>query len=170
MLDIENLKPSIVLQAMITGLKKSKDDPNFIVEMSAFGYVKNKLCYGCCATVALAEMFGQGKSASELMLSYDLKVRSEKLYSYLSDHVYANLSSVIELEPSRVQGSLPINLQRLEISVEYARIGHVSSLIEILTGELNESFDDRWNLGNGNWEEKLPIVEATIAEMIAAGY
>ena len=166
MLDTANLKASIVLKAMVKGLLKSKNDPDFTVAMGTFGHVRDygSLCCGCCAAVALTEMFGDGKSASEMMLGY-AKTRSDQPNSG-----YAPLSNVLQLEPSSGQDSLPINLKKFERAIDYARKGAVSSLIEFLTGELNESFDYRWHLDNQNWEECIPIVEATIAEMAAAGY
>ena len=134
--------------------------------MTTYGYVRNKLCYGCAATVTLAEMFGKGQSASEMMLSSShVKARVDRL-----EFVPAYLSQIIELESSNVQNSLPISLRKFEKSVEYARTGEVSVLIEVLTGEVNKSFDGRWYLDDEDWEEKVHVVEATIAEMAAAGY
>ena len=164
MLDFENLKASDVLQAMVTGLQKSKNDPDFVVKMETFGKVKNNLCYGCCATLTLAEMFGKGQSASELMLGF-IKTSVDD-----SGFAYAFLSDVIPLEPLIAQDSLPITLENLEEAVDKARMGSVSWLIRLLTGKKNASFDRRWYLRSDNWEEKLPDVEVTIAEMIAAGY
>ena len=164
MLDTKNLKTSTVLQAMVTGLLKSKDDPNFVVKMSTFGHVKEQLCYGCCATLALAEMFGEGLSASELMLGH-FRTQSDQ-----SDSIEAYLSDVLQLEPSSGQDPLSIDLEDLESLVDSVRLGDVSFLIKFLTGIDNESFDDRWLLEDEDWEEQLPVVESTIAEMIAAGY
>ena len=165
MLDFASLKASDVLQAMVSGLLKSKDDPLFEVNMGTFGTVKKEICYGCCATVALAEIFGKGKSASEMMLAY-VKTLNEQ-----PDFIDAYLSNVIELEPSSVQGSLTLDeLENLECSVNYARVGYVSQLIKVLTGEIHESFNCRWCLDSHNWEKQLPVVQATIAEMIKAGY
>ena len=165
------LKASTVLQAMVTGLLKSKDNSNFVLKMRTFGYVENKLCYGCCATLALAEMFGKGRSASEMMLGYAENQPDWPKY------VYAYLSDVIKLEPLDVQDPSPIDilehlnqLKYLERAVDLARQGEVSRLIGLLIGELNESFNDRWDLEDEDWEEQLPVVESTIAEMIAAGY
>ena len=159
------LKPSIVLQAMVTGLLNSKNDPKFTVDMDYFGYVKEQLCYGCAATVTLVEMFGNGKSASELMLGH-ANAQVEQ-----SNSIDAHLSDVLKLEPSIGQDSLPDNLKDFENAVDSARRGRVSWLIEFLTGEPDKlSFNSRWELGDHNWEDQLPIVEATIAEMIAAGY
>ena len=164
MLDLENLKASIILKAMVAGLLKSKNDTGFVVEMTTYGGVENNLCYGCAATVTLAEMFGGKRSASEMMLGY-VKAPTDR-----TDFAYAYLSEVISLESSSVQESLPITLRSLERAVNNARQGEISVLIELLTGEVNESFDYRWSLGSINWEEKLPDVEATIAEMEVAGY
>ena len=162
MLDTASLKASIVLQAMVTGLLKSKDNPDFILRMTTYGFVKNNLCYGCCATVALAEMFGEGKLASEMMIGF-----ADVLSSNITE---AHLSDVLQLDPSSVQGSLPIDLKYLERGVDSARLGYVSSLIGFFRGEVNESFDYRWELNSDNWEEQIPDVERTIAEMAAAGY
>ena len=162
MLNETELKASIVLQAMVSGLLKSKDDPNFIVEMKAYGYVKKNLCYGCCSTVTLAEMFGKGQLASELM--FDIAKHQPSLSPGFC------LSSVLQLEPSSGQDSLPIDLRSLERTVDSARKGGVSSLIAFFTGEINGSFDYRWLLEDDNWEEQLPIVEETIAEMREVGY
>ena len=164
MLNETQLKASVVLQAMVTGLLKSKDDPNFTVTMATYGTVKNKLCYGCCATLALAEMFGEGQLASELMLS------NVSPQFNPSHPVYFYLSSVLQFDASNGQDSFPIDLRDLERAVNNTRKGHVSELIEFLTGEVNESFDRRWNLNDHDWEEQLPEIERTIAEMIAAGY
>ena len=158
MLNGTELKTSTVLQAMVTGLLKSKDDRNFTVDMSTFGTVENQLCYGCCATVALAEMFGRGRSISEIMLKY-----REEFYPEAdrptSASAYAYLSSYLQLQ-----------LKSLEDAINSARLGDVSELIAFLTSEVNKSFDDRWILCTENWEEQLSNVKATIAEMIAAGY
>ena len=164
MLNGTELKASIVLQAMVTGLLKAKNDSNFVVKMRTYGYVKDQLCYGCAATLTLVEMFGEGRSASELMLGY---VNTPVAQPHL---VEAHLSDVLQLEPLEVQDSSPINLKKLERAIDSARTGKVSLLIGILTGRYDESFDDRWNLEDDNWEKCIPIVEVTIAEMIAAGY
>ena len=164
MLDIASLKASIVLQAMVAGLLKSKDDPNFTFEIGTYGYVKEQLCYGCGATLALAELFGNGQLASELMLAY-AKTPTDR-----SGFAYAYLSDVIRSEPSSVQDSLPIDLRNLEVVVEDARAGVVSWLIGFFTGRYEMSFDGRWCLDDRSWEEQIPVVEATIAEMAAAGY
>ena len=165
MLGIASLKPSIVLQAMVTGLLKSKDDPNFVVKMETFGSIENKLCYGCCATLALAEMFGEGRSASELMLGH-FSTQSNR-----SDFAYAHLPDVLQFKPSSTQDSLPIgDLKKLERAVDFARLGEVLALIKFLTGDFDESFDGRWKLNDEDWEEQIPIIKATIAEMAAAGY
>ena len=154
MLDIASLKASDVLQAMVTGLLKSDSDPLFRVNMGTYGEVKHEICYGCCSTLVLAEMFGKGKLASEIMLGY----------SNDSGFTDTPLSQVFELE------SFSTNLKKLERVVNNARSGYVSRLIEFLTGEFNESFDGRWELRTDDWKEQLPVVEATIVEMIAAGY
>ena len=168
MLEMSSLKPSIVLSAMVVGLLKSKDDPNFVVKMETFGKVKNNLCYGCCATLTLAEMFGKGKSASELMLGYAKTRFNHANSAYLPD---THLSDVIALEPSSTQDSFSIDeLYDLEQAVDSVRAGDVSPLIEFLTGEFNTSFDRRWFLTNQDWEAQLPEVKKTIAEMAAAGY
>ena len=161
------LKTSTVLQAMVTGLLKSKDDRNFTVDMSTFGTVENQLCYGCCATVALAEMFGRGRSVSEIMLKYREEFHPE---ADRPTSAYAYLSSYLQLELSSAQDSLPIDIKSLEDAINSARLGDVSELIAFLTSEVNKSFDDRWILCTENWEEQLSNVKATIAEMIAAGY
>jgi hypothetical protein len=158
------LKASDVLQAMVTGLLKSEDNPNFIVKMTAYGYVEGELCYGCCATLALAEMFGEGKSVSELMFDY------AKAHAYRQNFVYAHLSDVIQSEPSSGQDSLPIDFKKIESLVDSVRLGDVSPLIKFLTGKDDESFDDRWYLNDRNWKECIPTIKATIVEMIAAGY
>ena len=163
MLEMSDLKASIVLQALVSGLLKSKADSNFTLEMGTYGTVKEGICYGCCATVALAEIFGKGKLASEIMLAY-AKTPTDR-----SDFLYAKLSYSLPLET--VQDSLLVSkLHNLEYAIDKARMGGVSLLIHFLTGEANTSFDGRWNLNDHDWEEQLPVVEATIAQMIAAGY
>ena len=170
MLDFASLKASDVLQAMVTGLLKSDSDPLFRVDMGTFGEVKHEICYGCCSTLVLAEMFGKGKLASEIMLGYsnDSGFTDTPLSKVLqaddSGFTDTPLSQVFELE------SFSTNLKKLERVVNNARLGYVSRLIEFLTGEFNESFDGRWELRTDDWKEQLPIVEATIAEMIKAGY
>ena len=158
------LKPSIVLSAMVAGLLKSEDDPLFRVDMGTFGEVLREICYGCAATLTLAEMFGKGKSASEMMLGH------VKAHPNRSEGFEAVLSDVIKSDASIPQDSLPVDLSELEFAVNNARIGYVSVLIEILTGKKDSSFDDQWHLGSENWKGQLPVVEATIAEMIKAGY
>ena len=165
MLNGTELKASTVLQAMVEGLLKSKDDPKFTVEMGTFGHVKNQLCYGCAATLTLTEMFGDGRPASEIMLSY-AKTPINPL-----EYVEARLSDVLPLNPSSTQDSLPTyELCDLERAIDDVRTGEVSSLIYFLTGRYDEPFDGRWKLGDENWEEQIPEIERTIAEMIAAGY
>ena len=155
MLDPKNLKPSTVLEAMINGLLKSKTDPLFVIDMSSYGHVEKNFCYGCCASVALVDMFGGGKSPSELMLPY----------SHAKSARYTNISNVIELNST----PMPINLEELEIAIDSARRGEVSILIRFLTGVVNRSFDRWWNLENHNWEEQLPKVKLAIARMIDTG-
>ena len=168
MLDFASLKASDVLQAMVTGLLKSDADPLFEVNMGTYGKVQEKICYGCCATLTLAEMFGKGKSASEMMLAY-----AKTLQRDYADYAYTPLSNVLHLKSFSVKGFFPIDLRSLEQAVDSARKGKVSVLIELLTGEFNESFesfDGRWELDNCDWEEFIPTIEATIAEMAIAGY
>ena len=168
MLEMSSLKPSIVLSAMVTGLLKSKNDPLFEVDMGTFGKVGKEICYGCCATLTLAEMFGKGKSASELMLGYAKTHFNHPNSAHLPD---THLSNVIALEPSSTQNSFSIDeLYELEQAVNSVRLGFVSPLIKFLAGEFNTSFDRRWFLTNQNWENCIPEIEATIAEMIKAGY
>ena len=163
MLEMSSLKPSTVLSAMVVGLLKSKDDRLFEVDMGTFGKVEEEICYGCCATLTLAEMFGKGKLVSELMLDY---VRTHPHRSHS-----AQLSTVIALEPSRTKDSFSIDqLYDLEQAVNSVRLGFVAPLIKLLTGEVNSSFNGRWSLNNENWEKRLPIVADTIAEMATAGY
>lgn len=180
MLDPKNLKPSTVLEAMINGLLKSKADPLFVIDMSSYGHVEeNDFCYGCCASVALVDMFGGGKSPSELMLAY----------SHAKSARYTNISNVIELNSiyqstlleygeidTKISNAIelnsnstPINLEELEIAIDGARRGEVSILIRFLTGVVNRSFDRWWNLENHNWEEQLPKVKLAIARMIDTG-
>jgi hypothetical protein len=173
MLELSSLKSSTVLSAMVTGLLKAKNDSRFTVEMASFGHVENNLCYGCAATLALAEMYGKGQLISDMMLAY-AKTQADQpsafVYARLSD-VCTHLSDVLSLDPSSTQDFLSINeLYDLENAVDKARTGRISWLIKFLTGEENTSFDKRWILETDNWEEQLPKVEATIAEMAAAGY
>ena len=154
MLDIASLKASDVLQAMVTGLLKSDSDPLFRVNMGTYGEVKHEICYGCCSTLVLAEMFGEGKLASEIMLGY----------SNDSGFTDTPLSQVFELE------SFSTNFKKLERVVNSARRGYVSWLIYFLTGKQDNSFNGRWFLKTDDWKEQLPIVERTIVEMIAAGF
>lgn len=163
MLSPEILKASTVLKAMVESLLKSKNDPRFTVEMKSFGHIRNEVCYGCAATVTLMELFGGGKSASELMIDH------AKTQTYESGIAYVHFSDVVRLDPPVFQNSRTIVLEDLEDAVDYARKGGVSWLIEYLTGEQNQSFDSRWILEDQNWEEQIPEIKKTITEMIAAG-
>ena len=175
MLDIASLKPSHVLQAMVNGLLKTKSDPLFEVDMGTFGTVKKEICYGCGASVALAEMFGKGQSASELMRNLvalgetppidPLGLSSGPYFSTpLSDCIDLNPSDREKLETGETY------LYKLERAVNSARLGAVSRLIEMLLNKTEESFDDRWFLGTDSWERQLPEVEKTIAEMRKVDY
>jgi hypothetical protein len=152
MLDPKNLKPSTVLEAMINGLLKSKTDPLFTIDMDSYGHIEDGICYGCVASVALADMFGAGQSASELMFAYSLRRAAR----------YTNLSNIIEF-------STPMDLEELEMAVDSARKGEVSKLIQFLTGEVNRSFDRFWHLENHNWEQQLPKIRLMITRMVAVG-
>jgi hypothetical protein len=178
MLDVANLKPSDVLQAMVNGLLKTKSDPLFEVDMGTFGMVKQEICYGCGASVALAEMFGTGQSASELMRNLVALGETPPIDPLgLSSGPYFStpLSDCIDLKPSYREKleSIGTDLYKLERVVNNVRLGDVTLLICLLLNKTDESFDDfddRWSLGTDNWEKQLPEVEKTIAEMREAGY
>jgi hypothetical protein len=163
------LKPSIVLSAMVTGLLKSKVDANFRVKMETFGTVENSLCYGCAATLTLAEIFGEGSLASEMMINYAKTQACQRGYDEVS-FSDVNLPDVIRSETLNAQDSWSVDIEHLECALDSARRGNATQLIAFCTGEENTSFDHRWLLETDNWEEQIPKIEATIAEMIAAGY
>jgi hypothetical protein len=176
MLNPEMLKPSTVLAAMVSGAIKSRNDPHFTAAMKEvsrgqtipFDEIYNKCIYNkCIVTVTLVEIFGQGKSPSELMLDYS------KTPSNQSNFMEAYLRNVIELDPLSIKDSLSINkLEILEQGIDLAQVGEVSELIDLLTGELTqetESFDGRWSLEDENWEEQISVVQSTIVDMIAIG-
>lgn len=179
MLNPEMLSPSTVLAAMVRGLKKSKSDPNFVVKMDTYGSVEKKIemCYGCCATLALVEVFGEGQLPSKIMLAYVenayVDAEGEKMYSpniYQTNIVKVLLSDDLKLEISNNQEIWSIKkLKHFEDEIDAARLGCVSSLIQFFGGEVNKSFDYLWELNSNNWEEQLHIVEKTIVEMIAVG-
>lgn len=52
---LTELKPSVVIRAMINGLRKQ----HVKVKMSVFGYYEDGVCFGCAATNALCEIKGE---------------------------------------------------------------------------------------------------------------
>jgi hypothetical protein len=54
----DTYKPSELLQAMVDGLMRHKDLPDFKVDMETFGRAEDDICYGCAATCALSELMG----------------------------------------------------------------------------------------------------------------
>jgi hypothetical protein len=164
MLIPEMLIPSTVLSSMVEGLKKSKDDPLFKVDMYTLGEVRNGICYGGCSEVTLAELYGEGALVSELILRSQEVNKLSNLPEWCT---YASLSNVLSV-PLRLPSFLNIDLRSLETVVYEAGRGSVSPLIKLLTGEVNESFNGRWHLKEDDWEKQLPIIQETIIEMIPA--
>jgi hypothetical protein len=179
-MNFKTLRPSTVLAAMVEGLKESKSDPHFFPYMSLNEYVEGCICYGSPQSVALAKMFGAGKSASELMLSH----------AETGNHRFIRMSAILSTDDFSYD-----HLSTLEHTIDFARRGEVSCLISSLSylkdkkpnelgffdakwdfmsdkwkvDDLNYSFDTRWYLKEDNWEKQLPIVQETSVEMIAAG-
>jgi hypothetical protein len=161
MLNPEMLKTSTVLAAMAKGLKKSKSDLRFELDIMSCGKVTNEMCYGCTALVTFVEMFGQGKTPSEVMIAY-AKTRENEL-----ERVNVGPAEALNLDRSRSESEFYNTLAHV---IESAQKGNVSHLIGFFTGSFDScSFDSRWNLKNDNWEGQLPLVESTILEIIAVG-
>jgi len=51
-----NGKISVAIQAMIDGLEKQSQRPDFRVDMLSYSYTSNRLCFGCAATCAVMEL------------------------------------------------------------------------------------------------------------------
>lgn len=49
-------KPSVALQAMVTGLLKQSKRKDFKIDMSTFGTVRDNICFGCAATCTLQQI------------------------------------------------------------------------------------------------------------------
>lgn len=161
MLNTETLKPSTVLAAMVEGLKKSKSDPHFELDIMSYGKVTNEKCYGCTALITFVEMFGQGQTPSEVMIAY-AKTRENQL-----ERVNVTPAKALNLDGNHSESEF---YNTLAFVIEIAQTGKVSHLIGFFTGSFNNcSFNSRWDLKNDNWEGQLSVVEAAIVEMIAAG-
>jgi hypothetical protein len=154
------LKASIVLQAIVEGLKDSQKDPTFKLDMTTFGKVTDLECCGCASTVALFKLFGKEETVSQFMRSFLEDDDREDLEWYEEAFIIVKLRKILE------QTQYP----DLPYRIDLARKGKVSALILIFGHADIEDWDNLWKLENNNWKEQIPKIEMAIAEMRVAGY
>lgn len=141
-------KPSEALEAMVRGLRATKESGGKRqINMQSFGEYDNGVCYGCCATYALAELIP------------DIQI-SEKL----NDVVRLNVAIRNTNKPNASRVS------DFEMAMSSLRRGDMRRLFEFFgadTAAIN--MQAPWGLSEGNWEQQLPFVEMTIKMLKSRG-
>lgn len=131
-------KPSEALQAMLDGLEMQDAREDFKIEMDTFGDYVEGVCFGCAATCTIQHVIGTDFGDQRIV---EIKDRAEYLDLALRE------------------------LDDFEFSIDRARIGLMYSLFEFFGLNLDPKYSGRFCLGNSNWREQIPAVQAVIEEM-----
>ena len=149
---LNSIKASEALQAMVDGLRANAADPLFKVFIDSFGdRDSDGICYGCAATCTIA--FLNGELYSETVKDLD----SEQFYGF--DFSFDDR----EEEESDFQKTL----SDFEAVMDRVRQGDVHQLLEFV-GEVRGNifrYNDRFEFFGDNWEQELPKVEVLIREL-----
>lgn len=144
-------KPSEALQAMVDGLLKQSQRPDFRIDMSTWGrksgrkYKGQYICYGCAATCAVQEIADKDLSCEVVTA---LQLRAEALGFNGDDET------------------------NFEVAINSARIGDTNPLFGYF-GIYNQPH--KFNrtgifLGTTTWRREIPNILAYIETLKAAGY
>lgn len=152
---LDKLKASEALRAMVDGTRDNAADPLFRIEMGTFGEKNDAgICFGCVATCAIAKLNNQ--------------LYSETVKGLKPRHFHGfNFDFYSRVQPS----DLCQRLGDFESAIDSARVGDVFALFEFTGATIEDvyRYDDRFSLDNDNWREELRKVEALIRELEAIG-
>ena len=143
-------KPSQALRAMCVGLMRQSKRPDFVVDMDAYGYIRDGFCFGCAATATLQEI-------------------AKKNLTVTNYHM-----SGTAMPFTRVQArssALELDLQALfqfEGAMNCARLGDVSWLFSYFDCD-RPDITVNFRLKTDNWKRELPKVYAYIKQLEALG-
>jgi hypothetical protein len=139
-------KPSDAIKAMLTGLRELPNE-KFQVDMSTFGTWRNGICFGCAATCAVYQLTGRKPSVA-IMGGIDGQARQ-----------------------------LGLNYEMLfafEDAIDLFRCGNPQEVLYFYGLEPEGGRESLWSrqdwlLGTDNWEGQLPLIEAYVQKLEAAG-
>jgi len=132
-------KPSAAAQAMVDGLRRHSQRPDFRISMTTFGFSCGEVCFGCAATCATQEA-------------------AQVNYDTISIN-YTGARAV-------VCGVSESDLWKFEGAINSFRTGFTFSLLAYfgLSHMYREGFNERFKLQSSDWKNQLEAVEILIAE------
>lgn len=140
-------KPSIALEAMCDGLEKFDEAKGFVINMSTYGAVYKKVCYGCAATCALQQLAGVVFTPSTI---YDR-------------HKAAGVVNGTALQAKA-------DAMEFERAMNSARRGALLDLWKFCGMRIDVPPHRRWRpLLNHTWRDELPRVRQFVAMLKAKG-
>lgn len=184
--DITTWNPSDYLEAMIIGLRKLSDHPDFAFRMTTFGEVEvvdgRRVCFGCAATAAIGEI--AGKLYPDVIAS--IEPDDLEYFRLGEDNGWAELAALGGTKTGLDgvdwgQSKIHWVVGRLEVAFDDARQGSLGGLFNFCQecypeGTIRKmSFNDRvrwngrWHLSSMDWADEIHLIESTIVEMRAVG-
>ena len=194
--DLLEHKPSRAIRAMIEGLRTASRRNDFAVDMTTFGYVgdsylsgsplrpeqqalasEHRLCFGCAATCTIFALSNKlADAAFPAARLGHIGNRASLLGARFGADVEETDVSTFEDALDDFRSGIPVTLfQYLGVT---APEGFFSTKEEYLQAVQVREFSDwdnaddsatGWYLGNNDWEEQLPLVEAYAERLEAAG-
>lgn len=196
--DLLEHKPSRAIRAMIEGLRTASQRDDFAVDMTTFGYVgrsylsdealrpaqrelaeEHRLCFGCAATCAIFALSDKLADATFPAARLGaINGRANLLSSKFNVHVEEGDVSEFEDALDDFRCGIPVTLfQYLGVTAPEGFFSTKEEYIEAVTRNYPENpmMDDAdnsvtgWYLGNKSWTEELPLIEAYVERLEAAG-
>ena len=140
-------RPSQALRAMCDGLEEADSRPDFEIDMSTYGEVRNNICFGCAATCALQELLEEPFTALEINDRY---ISGRTLYA-------------ARLEPG---------WDFFEFAIDEARKARLHTLFEFFGVEDRWDSDLERELlcmGTSDWRGGLPAIRRLIDKLEPVG-
>lgn len=126
-------KPSQAVRAMIDGLRRQSNREGFEIDMDTFGQVSREVCFGCAATCAVQEIYG------DLGADYDFSLTHYR---------------------AKMWGINQSDLEQFEFAIDNLRSGWDGVLFGYFGLEKPDyDIEELPCLHNGDWEEGLPAYE-----------
>lgn len=146
-------KPSQVIDAMIHGLQKAADDPEFRFDMLTFGDVREDICYGCAATCAVQELYG-------------IRFTPEQYLKTAQTGQKGTYCHIAVLGDS--------DIPEFEYMIDSLRSGHLADLLRYcliapdLTNARWRALCSRWEavyLNEDDWQAQVPLMQEICQEL-----